>query len=141
MFFLNKILSLVCLNSSIITSWVLVTTFFNLLALLDNDYTFASLIFDAILITLHSKTKEVKDKNDTKNDTKKSKKILMIVDITISIIFLIAYFANVIATFVSMPLIVWSPVLRSDYTKKNILKSSSFDVMQTVYFAFTCKFG
>ena len=73
-----------------------------MLALLDNDYTFASLIFDAILITLHSKTKEVKDKNDTK----KSKKILMIVDITISIVFLIAYFANVIATFVSMPLIV-----------------------------------
>ena len=26
-------------------------------------------------------------------------------------------------------------------TKKNILKSNSFDVMQTVFFAFTCKFG
>ena len=25
--------------------------------------------------------------------------------------------------------------------KKNILKSASFDVMQTVFFAFTCKFG
>ena len=25
--------------------------------------------------------------------------------------------------------------------KKNILKSNSFDVMQTVFFAFTCKFG
>ena len=74
--------------------------------MLDEGYSFASLIFDAILITIHSRTNEVKDKNDTKNDTKKSKKILMIVDITISIIFLIAYFANVIATFVSMPLIV-----------------------------------
>ena len=27
------------------------------------------------------------------------------------------------------------------YPKKNILKSASFDVMQTVFFAFTCKFG
>jgi len=27
------------------------------------------------------------------------------------------------------------------HTKKNILKSNSFDVMQTVFFAFTCKFG
>ena len=26
-------------------------------------------------------------------------------------------------------------------SKKNILKSASFDVMQTVFFAFTCKFG
>ena len=25
--------------------------------------------------------------------------------------------------------------------KKNILKSNSFDVVQTVFFAFTCKFG
>ena len=25
--------------------------------------------------------------------------------------------------------------------KKNILKIASFDVMQTVFFAFTCKFG
>merc|ERR1712131_60541 len=66
----------------------------------------SSLIFDAILITLHSRTNGVKDKCDTKNENKKSKKILMIADITIAIIFLIAYFANVIATFVSMPLIV-----------------------------------
>ena len=27
------------------------------------------------------------------------------------------------------------------YPKKNILKSASFDVMQTVFFVFTCKFG
>ena len=74
--------------------------------MLDEGYSFASLIFDAILITIHSRTNEVKDKYDTKNENKKSKKILMIADITIAIIFLIAYFANVIATFVNMPLIV-----------------------------------
>ena len=27
------------------------------------------------------------------------------------------------------------------YSKKNILKSNRFDVMQTFFFAFTCKFG
>jgi len=59
----------------------------------------SSLIFDAIMITLHSRTKK---EDETKRS---SKKILMIVDITIAILFMITYFANVIATFVNMPLI------------------------------------
>ena len=61
-----------------------------------------SLIFDAMMITLHSRTK----KEDDMKTKSSFKRILMIVDITIAIIFMITYFANVIATFVSMPLIV-----------------------------------
>ena len=34
-----------------------------------------------------------------------------------------------------------SASVRHPDTKKNILKSNSFGVMQTVFFAFTCKFG
>lgn len=62
----------------------------------------SSLIFDAMMITLHSRAK----KDDDMKTKRSSKRILMIVDITIAIIFMITYFANVIATFVNMPLIV-----------------------------------
>ena len=49
-------------------------------------------------------------------------------------IFLLSFY--LIVTY--QPFVYFSLLLRS---KKNILKSNSFDVMQTVFFAFTCKFG
>ena len=35
----------------------------------------------------------------------------------------------------------WSNQFQYIQSKKNILKSNDFGVMQTVFFAFTCKFG
>ena len=59
---------------------------------------------------------------------------------SIKIIIIKAQF-NHTEIYLNMGLLIMKVVFNTLFTKKIILKSNSFDVMQTDFFAFTCKFG